>query len=171
MDPMSKTIETTYRNGCIQLPDGVHLAEAELRRGQVRLGREDDMLLPVNLAGLVPDLLPPDQAVVMAVPGRNDVGQAVAVHVIDQHLRAGLGKVEGMERPRLVQHQVRRLLPPAEGFDDVHAFVAVDITEADAVREFLKALVLAGDRVKHPRLVGLGGIGHRVAEVAVLAED
>jgi len=27
MDPMSKTIETTYRNGCIQLPDGVHLAE------------------------------------------------------------------------------------------------------------------------------------------------
>jgi hypothetical protein len=27
LDPMSKTIETTYRNGCIQLPDGVHLAE------------------------------------------------------------------------------------------------------------------------------------------------
>ncbi len=27
MDPMSKTIETTYRNGCIQLPDDVHLAE------------------------------------------------------------------------------------------------------------------------------------------------
>ena len=25
--PMSKTIETTYRNGCIQLPDDVHLAE------------------------------------------------------------------------------------------------------------------------------------------------
>jgi hypothetical protein len=27
MDPMSKTIETTYWNGCIQLPDDVHLAE------------------------------------------------------------------------------------------------------------------------------------------------
>ena len=27
MVPMSKTIETTYRNGCIQLPDDVHLAE------------------------------------------------------------------------------------------------------------------------------------------------
>ena len=27
MDPMSKTIEKKYRNGCIQLPDGIHLAE------------------------------------------------------------------------------------------------------------------------------------------------
>jgi len=27
MDPMSKRIETTYRNGCIKLPDGVRLAE------------------------------------------------------------------------------------------------------------------------------------------------
>jgi predicted DNA-binding antitoxin AbrB/MazE fold protein len=27
MDHMSKTIETSYRNGCIQLPDDVHLTE------------------------------------------------------------------------------------------------------------------------------------------------
>ncbi len=27
MDDMSKKIESTYRNGCIQLPDDVHLAE------------------------------------------------------------------------------------------------------------------------------------------------
>lgn len=24
---MSKTIETTYRNGCVQLPEGIHLPE------------------------------------------------------------------------------------------------------------------------------------------------
>ena len=54
MDSMSKTIETTYRNGCIRLPDGVHLAEDT----RVTVILPDNALqeAPADSAYSIPDL-------------------------------------------------------------------------------------------------------------------
>ena len=77
-----------------------------------------------------------------------DVGLAVAVEVVGEHVGAGVAEVGRVERPRLVGRLgVGRLLPPAAGADHVEPAVAVDVADAEAVREADRA----GDRLARLR--------------------
>src|SRR5207244_2128516 len=60
---------------------------------------------------------------------------------------------------------LRGLLPPAFGFENVDAPVAIHIATADAVREAL-IRALRRDGVKFPRLLGLAPVRLRVADEA-----
>ena len=107
-------------------------------------------ILPVGVA----NLLVPDQAVLVAVPSRDHVGQAVAVDVVDEHLGGLLRRTgrDGISRARRASatagcsHQPWLL-------DQIDPAVAVDVAGADAVGELRRiVLVLRRDGVKHPKL-------------------
>src|SRR5580700_1393972 len=71
-----------------------------------------------------------------------------------------------MEFPHRVARERSRLLPPAVLFEKVHAAVAIDIAEAEAVGEFVP-VALGRNGMKCPWLVGMVPIGGGVAEIAV----
>src|SRR5262249_49085573 len=78
----------------------------------------------------------------------DDVGPAITVDVVGEHVGAGLSKGEilflaideanRVELPGFVLDR-GRLLPPAAGANDIELAVAVEIADAQAVRESLRA--------------------------------
>src|SRR5690606_42090412 len=78
--------------------------------------------------------------------------------------RAG-PELRRVERPGRRALERGRLLPPAVGFDDVGAPVAVDVAHAEAVRE-APPFTLRRNRTERPRL---GGIGRRLLGIAEVA--
>ena len=144
----------------------VHLADSQLLGIHVGLDGQNHVLLPGDLSLGVLDLLVPDQAVLVAVPSGDDVVQTVAVNVVDQHLGRIVSKLERVQGPRLVRLRVGRGFPPAILFEDANTAVAFDVAEADAVREAV-VLPLGRDGVEDPRVVRLGRIPGRIAQVFV----
>ena len=88
----------------------------------------------------------------MGGEARDHVIEPVAIDVADVHLgapRAGEG--EGVEGPQRLALERRRLLPPAVLLEDVDLAVAIDITNAHAVREPATGH-FPRDPVEHPGL-------------------
>jgi hypothetical protein len=79
------------------------------------------------LPGGVALLLVPRHPISMHVENGDHVGEPVAVHVVDAHHAAAHNIAaiarEGLRmiRPRLLLASGRRLFPPAERVDDIHA--------------------------------------------------
>src|SRR5947209_1478225 len=78
-----------------------------------------------------PLLVPPDAVIMRGAT--DDVGSAVAVHVVGIHIRGRVTEVGGVKAPRfgIVSGG---LLPPAAGADNIEPTVAVDVADAQAVR-------------------------------------
>ena len=96
----------------------------------------DQVLLPADHAAVV-RLLKPRQAVAVRGERGDDVGLAVAIHIVAVHLRAAAAEHRLVKGPRRIALERFRLLPPAARFQDVHLAVAIDIAVADAVGEAL----------------------------------
>src|SRR5216683_2628980 len=83
-------------------------------------------------------LVPPNAELVSRAA--NDVGMAIAVHVISKHVGASLAQLGGMKLPRFIApgadatRLASRLLPPAAGANDIEPAIAVDIADPKAVR-------------------------------------
>ena len=91
---------------------------------------------------------------------------AVAIDVGDEHLRAAVLLAEG-ERvllPHGIAGERLRLAPPAVLEQHVRAPVAVDVADAETVREALEAEVLA-QRMERPRSLGRTALGPGPAEL------
>src|ERR1043166_2315531 len=104
-------------------------------------------------------LLEPRQPVAVCLNARDDIVEAVTVHVIDIHLRAAVAEVHRVLDPIAT----RGLFPPRLGFQHVRFTVAIHIAEAHAVREALPT-DLGSDRVPRPRFRGITPIRRSVAE-------
>lgn len=76
-----------------------------------------------------------------------------------------------MKLPRLAGLQLGGLFPPALGLDDVRAAVAVDVTDAYAVRESLEMLVLGRDRMERPEIVRPLRVPRGIAQLPGYAID
>src|SRR5690606_1414375 len=94
-----------------------------------------------NRAVLAAFLLVPRQSPPMCRQRRDNVVEAIAVHVVDGHdAAAGAGTTDvpperlWMVFPRPRRRSIRRLLPPSIGIEDVDAAVAVDVPCSHAVR-------------------------------------
>src|SRR6266508_90700 len=68
----------------------------------------------------------------------DDIGLAVTVEIVGIHVGAVGTEIGGMEPPRLVAN-LSRLFPPAAGDNHIELAVAVDIADAQTVRESLSA--------------------------------
>ena len=128
------------------------------------------MLLESDLTGCAAHLLVPDQTVEMTMPGGDHVVQPVPVDVVHQHLGSSVGKLVVMADPRLSWLRVGGLFPPATAFQHVDAAVAVDVTDAHAVRVFL-ITTLSADRMECPRLVRFGWVPGAVTQESVDVVD
>ena len=102
-------------------------------------------------------LEPPDPELV----GRagDDVGLAVVVHVVGDHVGHGVAQLGGVKCPGRAAVAARRgLFPPAAGANHILAAVAVQVPHAQAVREAIGAgnelarRARFADRVHFPRL-------------------
>ena len=116
--------------------DGVDLGEDGAVRavGGFLTGDRPVVERPAAVGALL--LLPPTQAVAMGGETRDHVVESVAIDVANVHLGApGAGEGDGVEGPQRVAGKRRGLLPPAVLLEDVRLAVAVDITNAHAVRE------------------------------------
>ena len=63
----------------------------------------------------------------------NQIGNAIAIHVIDAHLGAAAAERCRMEGPGLLGCAAGRLFPPTAGVDDIHASIAVNVSDAHPV--------------------------------------
>ncbi len=117
------------------------------------------------------DLFVPGQPVAMGADGGDDVVQAVAIDIIDDHLGAAVAKVEGVLDPDRVALEGCGLLPPAVLFEDIDAAIAVDIAAAQAVRVTLVA-AFGCNRMKFPGRRRVLPVRLGVADVSLgAAED
>ena len=83
-------------------------------------------------------LKPPDPELV----GRagDDVGLAVVIHVVGDHVGHGVAQLGGVKRPGRAAVAPRlRLLPPAASANHVLAAIAVQVADTQAVRETKRA--------------------------------
>src|SRR5579862_819106 len=85
-------------------------------------------------AVLVALLLKPRDSPTVRFDGGDHIVEAVAVHVVDGHLRAAAAEVFRMERPSLLLAVLGGLFPPSGGRENVHSSIAVDVAHADTVR-------------------------------------
>src|SRR5205814_5913974 len=131
----------------------------------------DRVLLERDLAAAGrADLLEPSEAPAVGVEAGDEVGQAVAVHVDREDLRAALlRELKGVERP-IIAPAAGRLLEPAVVEDQVEAAVAVDVGDAGAV---IKLVVVAGggDGLEAPGLRRVGPVGGEHAPAIVPVAD
>src|SRR2546427_3698660 len=111
------------------------------------------------------DLLEPGQAVVVRGEARDDVVQAVAVHVIHYHLCAAGAEGERMSNPNGIAGQGRRLFPPAAFLQDVDAAIAIRVARAQAVSEPLP-VSFGRDRVEGPGRGGMSPVALSITDVA-----
>jgi hypothetical protein len=81
----------------------------------------------------------------------DNVIQAIAINVVDEHLRRTLAKIGRMQTPNRVIFQRGRLLPPAANLDKIRASIAVDIAKTQAVRIFVPG-AFRRDGMEFPRL-------------------
>src|SRR5262249_48834834 len=100
-------------------------------------------------------LIPPH-----AVPVRRtaeDIRPTVAVHIVSEHVGAGLAEVGGVKSPWFAVIFFR-LLPPTAGTDYIEPAIAVDVADSQTMREpagsrdFLARLTRLADRVHFPQL-------------------
>ena len=162
--------------------DGVQLGEDNavfVGRG-VRIQNQMLLELDLPLLVLLRQLLVPGQPEAVRAQGGDDVGQAVAVDIVGEHLRRTVGRrrlLDGGERIRMkfpcrVSGQGGRLLVPAILDQDVVATVAVDIAKAQTMRELLILLFHGRNPVKNPLLRRMRPIRRRgVADVVAHEAD
>src|ERR1017187_2864583 len=93
---------------------------------------EDDVLAEGDVA-ILAHLLIPGEPIAVAVDAGDDIVQAVAVDVIDEHLRGSGREGERMLDPDGIVGQRSRLFPPGVLLDDVNPAIAVDVAGTDAV--------------------------------------
>ena len=76
-----------------------------------------------------------------------------------------------MEDPGFAGLRVSWLLPPTDGFGDIHQPIAVDIAVTDPMGVSLVTLVLVGDRMEGPGLLGVIPVRFSVAKKTVDVEE
>src|SRR5665213_141414 len=139
--------------------DGVHLGDLHALRVFGFVVADDDVLLEAAVFLL----LEPGQAVAVGFDAGDNVGPAIAVDVIGEHLRAAAAEVGGVKRPLRVAAQVGGLLVPAVMNHEIVFPVPIYVAEAHAVGESL-IVFFGADGVEGPRLSRVGVIGLRVTE-------
>src|SRR5436190_23875329 len=79
------------------------------------------------------DLGVPGETIAMRIDAGDDVVEAVAVYVIDEHLRATHAgtEAERMMFPHWIAGQGLGLLPPTVLVENIHTAIAIDIARAD----------------------------------------
>ena len=99
---------------------------------------------------------------------RSEIGETVAVHVVNQHLRCRVGKVKRVFDPHGIILPRRRLFPPTVLFKNVDAAVPVYVSATNPVRE---ALIIAfrTDGMEFPRRGWILPVGFRVTKIALRA--
>src|ERR1700693_4809510 len=91
----------------------------------------------------------------------DDVGLAVAVNIVGEHVGTDRTQIDAMELPGGDAIDFFRLFPPAVGNDNVNPAIAIDVAMTQAVREiaragnFLPLLTRFTDRQSLPRLIGV----------------
>src|SRR5688572_13078125 len=100
----------------------------------------DRMRWRVNVM-LSPSLLFSCQAVTVGAQRRDDIGIAIAVDVVGEHLRAAAAEIGGVKSPVSVAAQARGLLPPSLHFEQVDLAVTVDVAKAESVRKPLETRI------------------------------
>ncbi len=90
---------------------------------------QNGVLAETDLAILL-DLFVPRKAVAVSVNARDDVVEAIAVDIIDIHLRAATGERIRVFDPDGIAGERERLFPPAVFFNDVHASITIDVADA-----------------------------------------
>ena len=161
-------------------PIAIHVHQfdrVELRKGHAvaafaRFLVHENVRLELNLAARVAllELLVPREAVAVRCERGDDVRQAVAVHVVGVHLRAGGGEKGLVKFPHRIARERRGLLEPAAAANQIRAAVPVHIAHAEAVRK-LAPLPIFRDRREHPLGRDIFPVGFRVAEVALVIAD
>ena len=90
---------------------------------------QDGVLAETDLAVFF-DLFIPGKAVAVSVDAGDDVVEAIAVDIVDVHLRAASGERIGMFNPDRIAGERLGLFPPTVFFDNVHAAITIDIADA-----------------------------------------
>src|SRR6266850_5604398 len=121
----------------------------------------------------IADLFVPRQPISMRVDARNDVVEAISIHIIYQHLSAALAATE-FERvmfPLRVTGQRCRLFPPAIFIENVCPSIPIYVAGSDPVGVALPA-ALRRYRMELPWQTRIFPIGSRIShEASRAAED
>ena len=113
-------------------------------------------------------LFEPGEAVAVGVFAGDNIGEAVAVDIHDEHVSAAFGREgEGMKRPLGIADERGGLLPPALTGEEIVAAVAVDVAVAEAVGEALPFGIRGGGGMEDPGAGGVFGIRRGVAEAII----
>jgi hypothetical protein len=169
----------------VQQPVAVDVAEVE----RVELGEADPVralrgrvvhqaVLDERHGVALAHVLEPREPEVVRREGGDDVAVPVPVDVGDQHLRSALAvaELERVEDPDRIGSATRgseragRLLVPAFLPQDVLLPVAVEVADAEPVRE-ASDVELLRDRMEGPRPARRPAVGHRPPEAPFALED
>lgn len=160
--------------------DGVGFGKGDTVRVGAAVGVEDQMAFELDFAvgALAGQLLIPGEAEAVWIEAGDDVGEAVAIDIINIHLGTAPGRRlrlrregVGMKFPERVTFEGGGLLEPAGPDEDIVAAIGIDVAEAEAVEEFVVAVALCSDAMKRPLDFGVvpirrGGVTEIVARAA-----
>src|SRR5581483_11882527 len=144
-------------------------------RGIIRgSGAGDHVLFEADFA-IGAHLLIPNDAVAMGIEAGDDVVESIAIDIIGEHLRGPRGsrarrEWERMEFPNRIAAKRGGLLPPAIFFQEIHAAVAIDIAQADAMGESTP-VAFGRDSVEDPSRGGICPIDRIISEVTMGVAD
>src|SRR5438094_809401 len=97
-------------------------------------------------------VLEPRKAIPMRLQTRDNVSSTIPVHIGGVNLRAAISQRIGMPDPDGIAAGRAWLAPPAVLVDDVISSVAIDIANAQPMREALIPRVAVGNGMKSPVL-------------------
>src|SRR4030095_13706297 len=100
----------------------------------LRLLVHEGMLLEGDLVSLF-HLLEPGQSISMRGEAGDNIIEAVAIHVIDVHLRATAAELLWMLHPLRISFERFRLLPPTRSLQKISLPIAIHISKTEAMRK------------------------------------